>query len=281
MIPLIAGLTGLAATLSPCAALSNTEVDLRYRRPLGQVVEYRLSLQVRGEQVSLGERLPVRWRAELAFREEVIGHGPEGVLWLRVRGRPLEVEDRAGTLAGALGGRWPEVQVQMTSRGEILDVSLATGEAEPGLRERAFVALTAQPAPIVLPDGPVPTGDTWEWERDAARQTNRLIALEEEGDWKVARIASRGSGPLGIQEGSEALGLTTRLEGEMTQDSQLELLLPQTVALRHQGEMRVQTESEVALALPAGERTFRMHSDVTIEFALRLVSIDGQPVRGR
>lgn len=274
----IAALTVLAGTLCPAFPMAPSGVELQYRRPLGQVAEYRLLLEVSGEQISLGERRPVRVTAELALTEEAIAQGRNGTMWLRVGARPVKVEDAAG-LFGARGrGQWPFLHVSIDPRGEVLGVSPATGEHRAGMRERAFVSLMAQPAPVILPPARVAPGEEWEWASAGARQQNRLVEVRGEGAAQIARIASRGRSPLELREESDSLGLATRLSGDATQESELELLVACGLAARHKGRVQMQTNSQVMLALPEGPREFEMKSDLYIKFDLRLVRVDGEPV---
>jgi len=272
----LAALAVLATALSPLGNLAASGHELTYQRPLGQVAEYRLLLEVKGEQVSLEERLPVVISAELAFTEEVIAQGPDGVLWLRVAARPLEVKDSSGTFATGRRGDWPDMQVRMTRRGEVLEVSLASGEDRGGMAERSFASLMAQPAPVVLPTGRVAVGDEWEWESDGAWQRGRLLEVTGAGAEQVARIASEGRSPVELTEVSETLGLTTHMSGEISQRSELDLLVARGLAARHKGQMLARTKSEVTLELPEGPQTFEMHSDLEIEFDLRLLRVDGE-----
>jgi hypothetical protein len=110
----IAALGLLAAAISPIPLPATSGVDLSYQRPLGQVAEYRLSVDVRGEQISLDERRPVRIRAEVEYVEEVVAQEQGGVARVQasVRRRrtlaPGEV-DASGGLAAAradLAGPW-------------------------------------------------------------------------------------------------------------------------------------------------------------------------------
>jgi len=298
MNSIISALAMLATALAPICRPVPDRVELRYRRPLGQVAEYRLSLQVEGEQISLEERRPVHMRVELKLSEEVIAQEVGGVLWLRVHARPVEVQDPTGTFNGA-AGRWPELQVRVTPRGEVLGISLAAGEPAPGPLERAFSSLVAQAAPVVLPAcGAAAVGEEWKWEQAGAVQKNRLLAIEGKADQTMARIASTGRAPLQLEEGSQPLGLRTHLRGEQTYASQLYLLLAQGVAARQQGEMRLRTRSEVTLDLPVrlrrtgpvarspaaipvgeadlgteGTEEFTLQSDLRVLFHLELVSV--------
>jgi len=281
MTALLAVLTALVLAAAPVEGPAPGAVGLRYERPLGQTATYHVSLAAAGHQVSLGERLPVRWSAEVEYTEEVIARGRDGVVWLRVRSRPMAVEDATGRWQGPLAEPWPEMEVRLTSRGEVVDVSLAAGEGPSDVRRRALVSLIGQPNPVVLPSGRAAVGEGWEWAKSGAWQRNRLVGLEGEGERRVARVASESFAPLEMEERSEALGLAARLEGEVKGESQLDLLLAEGVPARHQGEMRVQTRSEVSLALPGAEKTFAMESDLRIAFDMRLVSIDGTPLDAR
>jgi len=278
MSSVVAALAVLAAVVSPAGAAAPPGIELEYRRPLGQVAEYRLFIDANGEQTALEERRPVRLSAELALTEEVIAQGKDGALWLRVGARAVEVKDPSGTFGTGKRGDWPEVRVRMTRRGEVLDVSLATGEHRPGMAERSFVSLMAQPAPVILPPGRVAVGDEWEWQSGEARQRSRLVEVSGEGAKRVARIASESQSPLELAEASDALGLMTRMSGDVTQRSEVELLLAQGLVARHKGHMDIRTKSEVTLDLPEGQRTFEMQSMLKIDFDLRLARIDGQPV---
>lgn len=278
MTSTIAALAALATVLSPVSRLVPSGVDLHYRRPLGQVAEYRLLLDASGEQISLGERRPVRLHAELEYREEVIACERDGVLWLRIGARPVEVREASGTFARGARGRWPKVQVRITPRGEVLDVSLATGERWPQAAERSFASLMAQVAPVVLPPRRVEVGGEWEWDQGGAHQRNRLRTIGGEGTSRVAQIGSEGRWPLELEEGSEALGIATRVSGDASQSSELDLLLAVGLVARHRGTMQVRTKSEVTLELPEGPRVFDGRSELSIQFDLELVRVDGQAV---
>ena len=273
MTPIVFAVAVFATSLTSMCAPAPGRVELRYRRPLGQLAKFRLSLQVEGEQVSLGERRPVNMRAEMELSEEVIAQEREGVLWLRVRARLVEVRDPTGTFSG-LGDRWPETRVRMTSRGELLEVSPASGEPGTDPLARAFVSLLAQPGPVVLPpSGGARAGEEWEWEDCGSRQRNSLVGVEGEGDQRIAHLSSDSSAPLELEEGSEALGLKVHLKGEYSCTSHLDLLLAQGVVARQQGEMRVHARSEVTLALPEAPEKISTETDLRILFDLRLAEI--------
>lgn len=288
MLSLLPILSLLAAICHPVAAAPATGaapppagIELTYDRPLGQVALYRMSLDARGEQRSLGERLPVRWKAQFELVEEVVAKGTDGTLWLRVRARLLDVTDSAGTLAGGMPARWPTVQVRLTPRGELIDVSPAIGEPDPGPRERALASLMMQPGALVLPDGKVQVGEEWTYESGGIRQVSRLLSIAAPGGDEVARIASTGSSPLALDEASPALGLTTRLTGRVQQESEVHLLVARGLVARHTGEMRLETKSQAALDLPEGPAPFEMETDLRITFDVQLVAIDGQSVERR
>jgi hypothetical protein len=285
MLSLIPILSLLATICYPVAAAPATDaspppagIELTYNRPLGQVARYRMSLDARGEQRSLGERLPVRWKAQFELVEEVVAKGTDGALWLRVRARLLDATDSAGTLAGGMPDRWPAVQVRLTPRGELIDVSPAIGEPDPGPRERGLASLMMQPGAIVLPAGRVQVGDEWTYESAGIRQASRLLSIAAPGGDEVARIASTGSSPLALDEASPALGLTTRLTGRVQQESRFDLLVASGLVARHTGEMRLETRSEAALDLPDGPAPFEMETDLRVAFDVQLLAIDGQSV---
>ena len=285
MLSLLPILSLLAAICHPVAAAPATGtapghpgIELTYDRPLGQVAQYRMSLKARGEQRSLGERLPVRWKAQFELVEEVVAKGTDGTLWLRVRARHLDVTDSAGTLAGGMPARWPTLQVRLTPRGELIDVSPAIGEPDPGPRERALASLMMQPGAIVLPEGRVQVGEEWTYESGGIRQTSRLLSVAASGGDEVARIATTGSSPLALDEASPALGLTTRLTGRVQQESEVDLLVAQGLVARHRGEMHLETKSQVALDLPDGPGPFEMETDLRVTFDVQLIAIDGQSV---
>jgi hypothetical protein len=278
MVIFITALTALGVATSSALGPAPLGVALRYRRPVGQVAKYRLSLEARGKQVGLGERLPVIWRAEMELTEEVISVGRGGVLRLRVHGRPVVVSDAVGTLAAGMMVDWPHLEFGVTPRGEVLDVSLALEEPKATCRARSLATLAAEPAPVVLPVGWIEVGADWRWERDGAHQINELVEVEGEGEWRIARIASTARAPLSLQEESEALGIRTRLWGEVAQQSQMDLLVSRGLPARQEGEMHVRTCSEVVLSLPEGGEIFWMESDIVVTFRLRLLTVDGLPV---
>ena len=284
MISLIAVLAVSSAFLCPGlpkpseAPAARAGFELRYDRPLGQVAEYRMVLDVRGEQTSLGERLPVHWRAELQMVEEVIAKSIDETLWLRVEGRLLKVTDHTGNLAGGMPPNWPAVHVHMTPRGELLDVSVATGEQAAGPRARAFLSLLAQPQFVILPAYRVEPGDTWQTDAGGAHQVNQLVSLSEMAAGTIARISSSKSTDLALREASPALGLETDLTGRSTDKSELQLLVEKGLALSHSGEMDLRTESRTSLDLGGTTEAFDILANLRVAFEVQLLAIDGRPI---
>lgn len=267
-----------AVMLAPVEGLLPSGIGLEYRAPLGRVAEYELRLVVEGEQVSLEETRPVHLRAVVEFSEEVIARQSDGVIWLRIHGRPQVVRDPTGTFGAGRRGLWPDIQLRVTPRGEVLDSSVAVGSEPPGPSERAFSSLMLQPAPVVLAANPVQVGDEWEWADGSREQRNRLVELLEVEGGQVARIASEGRAQLRLEEGSPALGLTTRLEGEQRQTSEMDLLVEEGLVVRHRGQISLHMESETVLVVAGEEKVFPMRSDLSIDFDLRLLRVDGRPV---
>jgi len=285
MLAIIPVIALLAAASHPVAAAHLNEVaaapagiELTYDRPLGQITQYRLALDARGEQKCLGERLPVRWKAQFEIVEEVVAKGIDGTLWLRVRARLLDVRDSAGTLAGGMPARWPAVQMKLTPRGELIDVSPAIDETNPGIRERSLASLMLQPGAIVLPSAPVQAGDEWTHDAAGVQQTSRIVSIAgPEGD-ETARISTVASSSLALDEASPALRLATRLTGQMQQESEADLLVGRGLVARHTGELHLATQSQSTLDLPNGAVPFEMEADLTVVFNVKLVAIDGKPV---
>ncbi len=262
-------------------------VELRYHRPLGQVAHYLLSLDVQGAQVSLGETLPVRWKADIELSEEVIAKGADGSLWLRMKARPVGLSNANGAFAGGMTREWPEVRLHLSSRGELLEIARDEAKGEPGARERALTALMAEVTPVILPAAPVQPGEEWQVAANGARQTNRLLSIKATDGQEIARIACVSTSPLSFDETIQELGLETHLTGEARQTSDLELLVSSGLTRRHRGRAHIVTKSQTSLSsLPAsggteGSQTFSMESDLTVSFDLRLKSTDGQPVGAR
>lgn len=253
---------------------------LRYDPPLGQIAEYRVALDVRGEQTSLGERRPVQWRGELSVTEEVVAKAVDGTIWLRVRERVDRAVNITGALAGAMPAEWPAVQMRITPLGEVVEVSVATGEAAAGPRQRALVLLAAQPGLTVLPAGPVEPQDEWQADTADGQQVNELVSLEESHLGTVALIASRRTAGLALAEGSSALGLQTNVSGLVTQESALRLLVDRGLVLAHTGQTRLQTNSVASLDLPGGTEAFDIQADLTVDFDVQLIALDGRPPGG-
>lgn len=268
----LAGLLAVAGAAGLLSPLEAGEVTLRYRGEVGRVAEYRLSLKVTGEQVSLGERRPVRLEAELELREEIVASGPEEMV-VRAEARPLKVKEPNGRFGAASQGSWPEVMVRITGQGEMLESSLSESRAHAGPFERAFASLLARPLLVVLPGQAVSPGARWQWEGKGARQTNRLLSVSGSNSGPVARIASSARAPVEVEEESAGLGVTTRVSGEETQVCQLDLLVEAGLAVRQKGEMSVRTAGEITLELPDGVRRFPVNSEMKASFDLRLVRV--------
>ncbi len=270
--------TQVAPQLTPGAA-EETGTALTYTRPLGQKARYRLTLEARGEQISLGERLPVRWQAEFELSEEVIALEQDGSLWLRVIGRSLTTKDSNGVFASGLPRGWPPMDLHVSKLGETIEVALSSpSDPEIGARERAFLTLAAQPPTIILPDQKVQPVDKWQWESQGAHQTNRLLSLTGPEDSLVATIESSGDAPLNLEESSPALGLTTRMTGSITSRAKAELLVGQGLLRWHKGELRLRTKSETTLDTQQGSEAFEMEADLSVAFDLRLLDVSTRGV---
>lgn len=272
-LAVMVALTALAL-LSPTAAA----VTLRYQAPVGRVAEYRLTLKARGNQVSLGERRPVRVDAEFELREEVVATGPADSFWLRLQARPMKVRDPSGTFAAGERSRFPETELQVSPQGQVLASQAVSGN---GPFDRAFSSLMMGAGLVVLPTGPVTVGEAWRWEERGVSQESRLVSLIEQRAGPVARIATRARSPVRLQEGSQRLGVTTDLSGEQTEVSELELLAGSGVVRRHKGEVRLVTNGDIWLQLPGGRRRFPVSSEMRVTFDLRLVRMNGQLLAGR
>jgi len=276
---IITALAALGATALPLP-LAPPGVVLRYRARLGQTATYAMSLEVGGEQVSLGERRPINIRAELEVSEEVIAQERDGSFWLRLRGRVLRVRDPSGTFGRGQHGAWPEVKVHMSRRGEVLETQAADTKGHVGPFGRAFCSTLTQVGGVILPRGPIQVGESWEWEKEGASQTNRLTGISGEAQ-PTAHVSSRGRRRITLEETSEALGLTTGLSGEESQRSELDLLVSLGVVARNRVEIRLQVEGETILALDRGPQSFPTRADLRIVSDARLVRLNGESVNLR
>ena len=117
-----------------------------------------------------------------------------------------------------------------------------------------------------------------EWAEGPRGQRNSLVEVREVAGGPVARIASQGRGLVRLEEGSPALGLTTRVEGQQRQTSEMDLLVEEGLVVRHRGQLTLHMESETILVVAGEERVFPMQSDLSIDFDLRLRRVDGRPV---
>ena len=248
--------------------------QLAYDPPLGQVAEYQLSLTVAGTQTSLDERVVVKWRGEATTREEVIARARDGAIWLRVRSTIESARDATGVLSGAFPLDLPTVQYRLSQRGEVLDVSTATGEVAPDERGRVLLALVSQMTPPVLPAGPVCLGDTWSYENEDGVQTSQLVSLEDD----LACLHLNSTSRPHLRDGVAELGLTTDLTGEAAQDSLLYLQVSTGQVVRHVGDVRLRTASKTTLELPEGPQVFDIQADFDIGFDVLLTRLNGEPV---
>ncbi len=282
---------------------------LRYRPEVGRTAVYRVSVEMSGTQTLQDEPRAVNVRAELEVTEEVVSVEPEGSFWLRVTGRAVRMNDPTGTFGAGQHGEWPAVEVRMSSLGVVLETRPDPEAGHLGPLPRAFAAAMLHPAPVVLPAQAVKVGDQWQWEQacpagDGARQSNRLVSVsqadrpvagvrggarpQESGkDFGAAEgqvrclLASSGREPVRLEEASPALGLTTRVSGEMSQRSEVDLLLPSCLVALHRGEMRLETQGESTLELPEGPKAFALRSDLRMRFHIRLVALSGKTVPAR
>ncbi len=269
---LLKTVTLLFLATAPAAAAE----DLRYLGTPGRVTDYRLTLCATGQQVSLGERRPVRVTAEYALREEVTAVEPDGSLRLRVTGKPIEVKDGTGAVGGPRAG-WPTWRLHISPRGEVLEMTTEGGEAQASLAARAAASL-AQPRPIILPAGPVEAGATWQSEAEGATQTGRLVSVTA-GPSPVARLAVTGRMPLKLHESSAPLGLDVDLTGSESEEGTVEFSVAEGRVLSHKGNAVLQTKTQVTLATPQGNRTFPMELALRVTFELRSVKSSSGPAR--
>jgi len=277
---------------------------LRYRPEVGQTAVYRVSVEMSGTQTLQDEPRTVNVRAELEVTEEVVSLEPEGSFWLRVTGRAVRINDPTGTFGAGQHGEWPAVAVRMSPLGVVMETRPDPEAGHLGPLQRAFAASMLHPAPVVLPTQAVKVGDRWQWEQDGARQSNRLVSVtqadrpvagirggvrpQESGEPSGAAegqlrclLASSGREPVRLEEATPALGLTTRVSGEMSQRSEVDLLLPSCLVALHRGEMRLETQGESTLELPEGPKAFALRSDLRMRFDIRLVALSSKTVPAR
>jgi len=273
----VAALLILATTLlsPPAPGLSL----LRYRRSVGETATFHVAVEIRGTQSFQDEPRVVQVRAELEVTEQTLTVESDGSFWVRVTGRVLRVTDPTGTFGTGQYADWPAVQARITPLGETLETRPEPTAGQPGPFQRAFAAGMLNPAPVVLPHGGVAVGETWQWEQDGARQANRLSSVTR-GDRPVVRIASSGRGPVHLAEASSALGLSTTVGGEMTQHSEVDLLLPSCVVAAQKGEIHLTTQGESVLELPTGRKSFPLSSDLRLQFRVELAGLTGQGTPG-
>lgn len=250
---------------------------LRYRPLVGQTVTYQASMEMRGKQILLDEHRPVNVRAEVEVTEQVLSVEPDGSFSMRVSARAVSVSDPSGTFAAGQHGEWPVVEIRVSALGEMLEVKAMAETEHLGPLQRAFSAGLPRPALVVLPARPVAVGDAWEWREGDARQTSRLVSVSG-GDRPVARLASTGRELIHLEEGSPGLGLTTRVNGQMSNWAETDLLIATGLVTAQKGEMWLKTRGETTLRLPQGPRTFPLQSDLRVRFRITLAGREGQPV---
>ena len=247
--------------------------SLAYRAIPGQTAVYRLTLRATGEQLSLGERRPVRFEAEYEVRERALSVEADGSFWLEASRRLLKVKDPAHLLNG--NGEPTAPRIRLTSRGEVLE--LASPAATAGLRERAAAALLGQPQLVVLPATPVAAGAAWEWAKEGATQTNRLLAARD----GVAEVTSRATRPVSLQDSSAALGLTTEVRGAVEQTSTLQLELATGRVRRQWGTMTLRTSTEIGLTAETGPRSFHAELRLRVTFDAKLLRVESASAEDR
>jgi hypothetical protein len=259
----------LMACASAVLAQPAAPYQLAYGGRLGETAVSRLILTAEGEQTSLDERRPVRLEAEYELRERVVSVEPDGSFRIEVNSHLVRAKDPSHLLNG-YGDPKPQ-QVRVSARGEMLEVAPSADGA--GLRERAATALLGQPQLVVLSEGSMEAGAAWDWAKEGRTQTNRLVAVQG----GVAKVTSAGKGPVSLHERSQALGLSTDLEGTVEQTSTLELELATGHLRRHRGTMTLRTDTEIGLAAETGSRTLHATLRLQITFDERLVRVEGPP----
>ena len=275
---MIRWLTAVAAIalsmFAPAEALASAphapDVLLRYDPPLGQRAQYRVVLDVRGTQSSLGEKLPVKWKAEGELWEEVVARSDDGSFWLQVTGGPMTVTETNGLFANGPLGDALDFRLHVSPTGAVVErVQSSPADA----RGRALADLVAELAPAILPEAPVRPGDEWAADDGrGGRQANRLLSLEGTGELQIARIAARSWLPLSLDEGVAELGLATHLTGRAEGTSQLALEVKTGLVRYQKGRTHIVTQSRVPLSLPEGREAFLLESDLTVAFEVRLTA---------
>ena len=277
MMQLARALFALALIASAFASRAHAGSLLRYGGHRGQVAVYRLSVSAVGQQMSLGERRPVSVEAEFELREEITATGPAGAITARIVPVVISTRDSAGAFGNGERSIFPTIEVTIDERGQVLATRPLSDE-HVGPYQRAFASLIAAPG-AVMPTGPAMVGDSWTWESDGSRQTSRLAAVRHGSYGVVARVETAMTAPIRLQEESVGLGLKTSMSGNETETSVLDMLVDTGVVLRNKGVARSATKEQVVLQLAHGPKAFLMASDITVSFDLRLVRLDGKPIR--
>jgi len=277
MVRLARALVALAVITSTPASVAHGGLLLRYGGHRGQVAVYRLSIRATGQQVSLGERRPISIEAKFELREEITATESAGTITVRIVPTVISARDSTGAFGNGERSRFPTVEITMDDRGEIL-ATRPLSEEHVGPYQRAFASLMAAPG-AVMPTGPAVVGDSWTSESNGSRQTSRLTAVRRGSYGIVARVESVIKAPIRVQEESVALGLKTTVSGNETQTSVLDLLADTGVVLRNKGVARSVTKGQAVLQLSEGPKVFSITSDIGFNFDLRLIRLDGKPIR--
>jgi hypothetical protein len=147
-----------------------------------------------------------------------------------------------------------------------------------GPYQRAFASLMTAPQ-VILPTGPAAVGDSWAWECNGSRQSSRLAAVRRSPYGMVARVETTIKASIRVREESVGIGLETSVSGNETQTSVLDLLADIGIVLRNKGVARSTTNGKAVLQLTHGPKVFPIASEIALNFDLRLVRLDGKPIR--
>lgn len=255
-------------------------VLLRYRPAPGQVAVYHVTSQVTGWQELGSARQPVGVQVTLELAEEVAKVEADGSFWLRVRGRVLAVADPSGTFGVGERADFPDLELRLSSLGEVMEVRLPAGQ-HLGPFQRAFsTILSAVPAPVLFPPGPVRPGEEWECVHRESRQRNRLDRVGS--TWPAtAQLVSWLRVPLDLTESGAELGVTWRMSGELSARREVELLLGSGLTRREVGEAHLQTSGEAMLASAQDVPALPARADLHLSYRSELAAASGSARRGQ
>jgi len=248
---------------------------LTYHGTEGRVAEYRLTVTATGEQESLGVQRPINVELKYVLREQVQPTSAEGNYTVQLSGQVVSMKDKTSAF-GSQRFDLPPMNMQLSPRGEMLSSAFADAQ-KATLSTRAFTSLLAQPPQVILPEGPVEVGATWEWSKDGATQSNRLQEILE-SPRRIARIATAEHTPVALHEASMPLGLHTEVAGQEDATGTMDFSPELGLALRHQGKSTVQADTKVTLEAADGTHSFSMHLNLRITFDLQLLRVDGTVV---